>query len=214
MLCDEAGIGGKCECASHKDDISCAPRVVRRAPTAHRRHMTAPFCIIGTPRSRTAWLAQFLCHGHVWCEHEPSKGWGNLGDISRYFRENVGAVDSMLTLRWRELAEEGVRLLVVRRARAEVEKSAERAGLGAAHSVLDAIYAELEKIPKTVLRFEYEKLDDRALNTIFFWATGTECPAVWLHYWRGKVIEADHEEVFRRAAANAAGLRNLYKELF
>lgn len=32
--------------------------------------MSAPFLIIGLPRSRTAWLSNFLTHGSIFCHHE------------------------------------------------------------------------------------------------------------------------------------------------
>ena len=64
----------------------------------------APFLVLGTPRSRTAWLAKFLSYGGRTCLHEPSRHMGGLDDLLRLLdRPGVAISDSGLTLRWRDI---------------------------------------------------------------------------------------------------------------
>ena len=62
------------------------------------------FMILGTPRSRTAWLAKLLSFGGVECIHEPSIDFKSLDDLQTFLqRPDTGAADSLMTLLWRDV---------------------------------------------------------------------------------------------------------------
>jgi len=175
--------------------------------------MTAPFCIIGTPRSRTAWFARFLTHGEVLCEHEPSKGFRVDSDIVQYFRPNCGAADSMLTLKWRQLFKAKVRLLLIYREKSEVLRSALQAGLPTdtgSRLVLDRIYTEIKLLGPAITTVKYNELTALRCAEIFSWATGTSCTAAWLHHWTTINVQADYSSVLEKAKANSVGLSTFY----
>lgn len=57
--------------------------------------MNRPFIIYALPRSRTAWLSNFLTYGDWFCGHEKAINMRNLEDVKAYFsRPNVGAVET------------------------------------------------------------------------------------------------------------------------
>jgi hypothetical protein len=171
-----------------------------------------PFCIIGTPRSRTAWFARFLSHGAVRCAHEPSRYWRDAGDIADYFRPDVGAADSMLTLKARELAAAGVNLVVVTRPLDDVLASFRRAGIPTPPPIADQVARLNEHIaalPAGLPRFEFAKLD-LACGDIFKLCIGYPCPVGWRGIWRHRRVEADFRQTLQAARANAAGLATFY----
>ena len=174
-----------------------------------------PFCIIGTPRSRTAWFARFLSHGAVLCEHEPSVQFASIEDMQKYFVPDRGASDSMLTLKWHELLAHGVKLLMVLRPRGDVLQSAIAAGLATANStaVLDHIIAATRRVPQSVPRWNYSDLTIRACADIFFECYGEAPPSAWLYHWYGTTVEADISSTAMQAHRNAKGLKSFYHEL-
>lgn len=208
MLGDDVGV-------THGYGILCDGLVDPVAQACQPHAMTAPFCIIGTPRSRTAWFARFLSHGAVICEHEPSVQFTSLDDMRAYFRPDKAASDSMLTLKWPALHEMGVRLYAVVRPRQEVLESAMAAGLASAHAVrvLDKIYRALECLPNEIPRCRYGALTIRTCAEIFEWCHGEAPPAAWLYQWYPTTVEADYSGVAARAHRNAAGLKSFYHEL-
>lgn len=171
-----------------------------------------PFCVIGTPRSRTAWFAEFLSHGAVRCFHEPSKHWSVDADIAAFFQNDTGASDSMLTLKWRELLAAGVNLIAVERPVADVMQSATGAGmpsLDLATAILARICAAIGDLPDDVPRYGFDDLD-ASCGEIFARCHGYEPTSAWLDYWRGKKIEASLDDVAREASANIDGLMRFY----
>lgn len=91
-----------------------------------------PCLVIGTPRSRTAWLSAFLSAPDRIFVHEPSVHWRDLDDLRKFLDQpGAAACDSGLTLFWRDAMEmrPDLRLIVVLRPLAEVFDSYERAGI-------------------------------------------------------------------------------------
>lgn len=175
-----------------------------------------PFCIIGTPRSRTAWFAMFLSHGAVACEHEPSVQFTSDDDMRQWFAwPNRGACDSMLTLKWRELQAAGVRLFAIVRSRQEVLESAMKAGIASAGAVrvLDRIYSEIRAQWEEVPRYAYSDLSPRTCSDIFCRIHGEAPPAAWLHHWCNTNVQADYSAVAAQAARNGPGLAAFYGPL-
>jgi hypothetical protein len=52
--------------------------------------MSNNFLVLGLPRSRTAWLANFLTYGDITCTHEGLNGCATLEDYKKQFRDSSG----------------------------------------------------------------------------------------------------------------------------
>lgn len=111
-----------------------------------------PYFIASLPRSRTAWLANFLTYGPSFCYHEPM----NEAPLQEYpwlfgrvAYEYVGASDSANTLVMEQLIDifPAAKIVVVRREVAQVRASLQRIGLDA------GIW--LEKMNKLLDRIEH-----------------------------------------------------------
>ena len=60
--------------------------------------MSSNFLILGLPRSRTAWLANFLTYGDVTCTHEGLNGCRTLLEYKRQFKDNSGDSNTGLAI--------------------------------------------------------------------------------------------------------------------
>ena len=191
--------------------------------------MTAPFVILGTPRSRTAWLAKFLAFEDRWVLHEPSITFQNLNMLHNLLNERTlaGIVDSMLTFRWRDVlaSRPDARIVVVHRPMDEVVASFMRTGIfaddmagGQARlvQILRKIEAEIDNLraDAAVLSVPFAQLGWLAVaEQIFTHCLGEPLPDKWWDRWRTVNVQADVHECRRRAEANADGVRAVYPEV-
>lgn len=65
--------------------------------------MNEPFLILGMPRSRTAWLANFLTWGQTTCLHSPINQFGDVAATFRWLKAGTdgasrGAADPVISL--------------------------------------------------------------------------------------------------------------------
>jgi hypothetical protein len=77
-----------------------------------------PFIVFGLPRSRTAWLSQFLTYGDHVCGHEEIRHLRSLDDIKLWFDQpNIGTAETAGAPWWRLLKTYApdARVVVVRR---------------------------------------------------------------------------------------------------
>lgn len=91
----------------------------------------APFLVLALPRSRTAWLSQFLTVGDFVCGHDELRHMQSLEDVRSWFRQPcIGSVETAAAPYWRliEQVAPGCRVAVIRRPPAEVEDSLMAAG--------------------------------------------------------------------------------------
>ena len=187
--------------------------------------MDAPFIVLGTPRSRTAWLAKFLAFEGRKVLHEPSIEFRSINDLYALLadRSVAGIVDSMLTFRWRNLP--FTRIVVVHRPMNEVVGSFMRSGIfagdmagGQARLVtmlrkLDVAIDEL-RADAPVLTVPFASLGWMGVSDqVFRHCLGEPLPDEWWDRWRTVNVQADVHECRRRAEANAAGLRAVYPEI-
>ena len=114
--------------------------------------MMRPFFILGTPRSRSAWLSEFLSTPDRPCVHEPSQRFRGKSDFEALLANpRAAAADAcMMTFRWREIAASGARIVVVRRPLADVYESIDRAGLNTPKMwlALDRLGAEIQTLTR------------------------------------------------------------------
>lgn len=114
--------------------------------------MNLDFLILSTPRSGSAWLANFLTTGPVFCYHDPGAG----GPLSRLERQApiTGAIDTGVWMFKHELPRVKLLLALDRRPR-EVVQSCRDAGLST------AIDFELFRdLTSDLHTFRFEKLFD------------------------------------------------------
>lgn len=98
-------------------------RDIAQRPVVRPGVIARPFVVYALPRSRTAWLSNFLTYGGWQCGHEDSVFMREVADLPAYFgRSRVGAVDTAAAPGWRLIDHlvPGIRRAVIRRPLAEV----------------------------------------------------------------------------------------------
>jgi hypothetical protein len=158
------------------------------------RRKPQPFAVLGTPRSRTAWMARFLTYGGTYCFHEPSANFTSDDSMRKFFKPGYGCADSMLTLKWRELRNAGVRIAVVERPMDEVLDSARVVGLPITAAstrllshVVDAVGAIRAEGVATIV--PYAMLTDTVLRKMFEVLLGEPCPEWWLERCKSQHVD-------------------------
>lgn len=170
-----------------------------------------PFFVMGTPRSRTAWLARFLSHGDRQCLHEPSRYLRGHADLVELVnRPGAGASDSLLTFRWREVARArpDARFVVVRRPIDEVCESLGRIGLWHPRllRILENLNAVIDEMIEDacVLSLPFHALARRdACAAVFEHCLGVPMPDGHWEAWKDRNIQADPLAALNDASANA-----------
>ena len=103
-----------------------------------------PFFILATPRSGTAWLANFLHHGEIYCRHEWLSEHASLADFRKALthakakgQRAIGTVDTLAPLIVERLKRTfpAARWVILERDWAEIERSIHRLGYDAATTV-------------------------------------------------------------------------------
>lgn len=129
------------------------------------------FIVFALPRSRTAWLSQFLSYGDWHCGHDEAKHLRGLDDISSWFSQPfTGTVETAAAPFWRTIArvQPDIRVVVVRRPVNEVVDSLmrlhayDRPALEAAMRRLDRKLEQIER-RMNVLSVKYADLADEAV---------------------------------------------------
>lgn len=95
--------------------------------------MNPPFVVLALPRSRTAWLSEYLSYGDWICGHEESRYFRTIEDVKAWLAQPcTGSADTLAAPWWRLLASlcPGVRVVVIRRPVSEVVESLMRLDLG------------------------------------------------------------------------------------
>jgi len=172
-----------------------------------------PFCIIGTPRSRTTWLSKFLTYGDTVCEHDPSMQFKTPKDIYDYFKPYKGAVDSGLTFLWRNVvAVPQIKVMAIKRPYDEVKASFERVEINDIPEMVFTRYeAAFDAMKYEVPIFSYASLFDAAVvKKVFRWAIGEDCPDDWYERWTSTWVQPDISATVQAVQANADGMRQLY----
>ena len=135
------------------------------------------FVILGLPRSRTAWLAQFLSYGDWHCGHDELRHMRSLDDARAWFSQgSTGTVETAAAPWWRLLDSiaPGVKVVTIRRPVAEVIASLTRlAGydidvLTRAMVWLDRKLDQIEARVPGVISARYSDLADEATCAAIF----------------------------------------------
>ncbi len=108
------------------------------------------FLILSTPRSGSAWLANFLTHGDCFCYHEPMAG----GPISRLDRQApiTGAIDTAAWM-WPEQLPRVPKLYALTREPRRVSRS-----LRSLYLPDDPDFELFREVTRDLITFEFERL--------------------------------------------------------
>lgn len=179
------------------------------------------FFAMGTPRSRTAWLARFLSTPTRQCLHEPSRRFADIDELTAFAaRPDAAASDSMMTFRWREVmaAAPGCRIILVTRPLGAVVQSFRGAGL--AHPqlwpLLERLSAECDSLARVpgVLPVRFDDLARREVCERVWWhAHGEKMPRGHWEVLAKTKITADVSVMLTDTRLNAAGIARVYPEL-
>ena len=180
-----------------------------------------PFFVLGMPRARTAWLAEFLSTLRRRCLHEPSQWLRGRPALEELLQiPSVAISDSLMTLRWREIlnARPDARIVVAYRDIDAVIFSLMKAGIWhpRARSILHRLDAELATLmcARDVFYVPFEEMSDRErMDNLYAYCNGCRMPPGWWEQWKDRKVLASIPEMFERTAANAAGMLDLYPEL-
>lgn len=145
--------------------------------------MRTPFVILGTPRSRTAWLSTWLTDGGRRCHHDALATAQTRDAIYNLTKNGDGLCETAGALMPRVLRDAipNARYLIVRRDRAYVAASLERCGAFGARSIarladesLDTAKAYLAPRAE-VHEVSFDQLDDeRTLAEVWNYLRGDE----------------------------------------
>jgi len=148
-----------------------------------------PFVVFALPRSRTAWLAQFLSFGPWMCGHEQLRHCRSLDDVRSWLGQPyAGTCETIAAPFWRLLPHLAphASAVVVRRPVADVVASLMRFGLfdeatlTAAMTRLDAKLCQIEARLPGVLSVAFADLGDEATcGRIFQHCLGEPMPHAW-----------------------------------
>ena len=135
------------------------------------------FAVVGYPRSRTKWFAEFLTHGNNVCLHEPP--FNDWFDLVKFVNDGNGISDSALILSWKELINRipEIKIVLVKRPKSEVKESLSKIGLNMTDHGYEAIedsISELEKQPNVYV-VDYHNINNEHKN-IFRFCRGYDCP--------------------------------------
>lgn len=117
------------------------------------------FLVLGLPRSRTAWLSNFLTYGDITCTHEGLNGCRTLIEYKRQFKDNSGDSNTGLALFEFESLFSGFKIIIID---SSVRKSVEFA-----RRIYRAdIYGQMAKLEERLdsldgLHIHFHDIDDR-----------------------------------------------------
>jgi GNAT superfamily N-acetyltransferase len=135
------------------------------------------FIVYALPRSRTAWLSQFLSYGEWHCGHDEVRHLRGLDDVASWFSQPfTGTVETAAAPFWRTVARltPDIKVVVVRRPVAEVVASLMKVGsfdqeaLEAEMKRLDRKLEQIERRMPNVLSVKFADLADEAVCAELF----------------------------------------------
>lgn len=175
------------------------------------------FFILSLPRSRTAWLANFLTYEDSFCFHEALSTAGSIRGLRRMFertgKEIVGNSDCANILLLPRLMEEfpDAKYVIIDRYAGDVAESLESVGLPYDENVqmskrlLDEAIQNLD-----CLIIDYDYLDEDACRELWNYCIGTEFDRKRWEMLDGMNITIDMEKMFDRIQSNREQINNLF----
>ncbi len=141
----------------------------------------APFIIYALPRSRTAWLAEFLTFGGWTCYHDFAAKAASVSQVKALLdRPNTGLCETAMVEGWRliQTMYPDARVVVVRRPVEDVSDSLSRFGIKNDDELLrrEALLEEVSALPDT-LTLDFDDLDSHDIcDSLFRYCLGQPLP--------------------------------------
>jgi hypothetical protein len=170
-----------------------------------RENLSKPYVVFALPRSRTAWLADFLTYRDWQCGHEQAMFLRGIGDIRRLLSlPNTGVVETAAAQAWRIIKHHvpGVKMAVIKRPLDDVVQSMTEVDLGGyatydvprlrkiveyGNRMLDEISAQPD-----VMTLDFQDFDDpKALGDLFEFCLPYKFDPGWWEYMRRINVQAD-----------------------
>lgn len=183
-----------------------------------------PVFILSLPRSRTAWLANFLTYGPCIAMHEPLTECSSLDDLDQMMRATeapvVAVCDTSLTMLSRQLVARypNARYVMIMRDADAVRESIELAGLpvegfdNLVRAYGHALDIVLSTTHNAVMPVEAMDLEDELPTLWHFVMQGrVEFPIHRYRMLRDMRIEAITERVYERMQRNVHGIQKLVR---
>ncbi len=168
-----------------------------------------PYLVVGTPRSRTAWLAAFLSMPGRPCVHEPSLRFTDPADLERFLTDDAAASDCMMTFlcgRARAIRPD-CWIVVVRRPLADVQSSFTRLGLVVQADFLAMLDRKAELVSRDLadLAIDYAALEgEETCREVFETCTGEAFDRGRWAWLRENNIQSDTQATLRLITENFA----------
>lgn len=190
--------------------------------------MIQPFIIYALPRSRTAWMAEFLSYKDWQCGHEQAIFWRSVNDIKRFFAlPRTGAVETATAQAWRIIHHHvpNIKAVVIRRPVDEVMESMVNIDLrGEAYYDIpklrkfieygDRCLTEISEQPG-VLNLKFSDLDTSdGCKRIFEFCLPYKFDQGWWEYARQQNIQVDVLSTIRLYHKNKPEIEGFKKTLW
>jgi len=177
----------------------------------------ASFLIISLPRSRSAWLASFLCYHGKSCGHDLIVDCASLHEFEMALARHDGSCETGAVVGWKMLAQrQGLRLFAIHRPVGEIVDSLRRNGLEPDVEVLEQraeMLAALSRVAR-VRSFSFAQLDEEEVcREIFESCLGLEWDRDWWLAFRNANIQIDFASRVRKLAARRAELGRFTEEI-
>lgn len=176
------------------------------------------FLIIALPRSRTAWLANFLTYGDSFCFHEPLLGLSRVADIqdkvSTVTTPIIGATDTGAMYFVDVLLKlyPGLKLVVIERPANECQESIDSMGL---QGDVTLMARQLEWIKQRTkpLVIQFSSLDEKAtMEELWNHCIGTPFPEQRWQLLKDMKIEVSPEQFMSKLSNQAEAINEIAKE--
>ena len=156
-----------------------------------------PFIIYGLPRSRTAWLSQFLSFDGWVCHHDSmmeADGFNGIRAILATPKSGICETGFVAGAPLLRKCFRTANIVVVKRPVDDVRKSLMKFGWEFAPDHLEWMDRELDKISAWpgVLTVNFEDLSDQSVcETLFEHCLGQPLGVDWFHQWKNRIVEID-----------------------
>lgn len=183
-----------------------------------------PFIIYALPRSRTAWLSEFLSYDGCQCYHERSITFRSLQDIQNLLSQpetgmaETGAIQARLLIKY---LFPDIKEIVILRPADEAMIAMKKAAAGIVsldedklHKIIKYSDRELRKLSKNVFTLNHEDLDKEwACKEIFEYCLDRPFDKEWWWYLKNINIQADMKAFFSYYMENRMQIEDFKKQL-
>lgn len=171
------------------------------------QEISRPFVILALPRSRTAWLSEFLSYGGMTCAHDLAPECASISEFMTRLAAYDGTVETGAVVGWRLIRRyiPQAQIIVVKRQVAEVKASLRAVGLTPIPGEIEARGRLLDECAAAlgVLSFTYDQLDDPEIcRRIFETCCGFWLDRAWYDRCANRNVQVDVPIQVARLIAN------------